>query len=136
MAGLAAGSGLQFRIRWFDKPLVKAVILMAFYLLVFLATELILQMKSRFASTTLLVLAGFLPALVTGSLFRSLTMPGGGSAEASVIYSADLKGSALGFIAFSGLIIPLCGIKVSLLVLPVLIAAGFLLSMAGSRRQI
>ncbi|MGB8489669.1 MAG: hypothetical protein WCE64_01285 [Bacteroidales bacterium] len=136
MAGLAAGSGLKLRFRMFGKSWLKALVLITLYLLVFLAVDPILQIRSRFMATAFLVLSGFLPALVTGSLFRILTMPGGRSPAASAVYSADLRGSALGFIVFSGLIIPLCGIRISLLLLPVLIFAGFLSGPAGSRSRI
>ena len=136
MGGLAAGSGMRLRLHIFDKSWLKALVLITLYLLVFLAVDPILGIRSRFLATALLVLSGFLPALVTGSLFRALTMPGGRSLTASVVYSADLRGSALGFIVFSGLIIPLCGIRISLLLLPVLIFAGFLSGLAGSRSRI
>jgi hypothetical protein len=44
----------------------------------------------------------------------------------SSVYSADLAGSALGFILISGILIPLLGIKVSLFFLSVMIFAGIL----------
>jgi hypothetical protein len=69
----------------------------------------------------------FLPALYTGRIFRELTMNTEGTATSSAIYSADLAGSAFGFIIISGFIVPAFGIQVSIFLLSGLIFAGFLL---------
>jgi len=84
--------------------------------------------------TGLLILSGFLPAVITGSFFRDLTSVEIINSGSSRVYSADLSGSALGFIAFSGLAVPLLGISKSLLILPVLILAGFLFMSISKKR--
>lgn len=84
--------------------------------------------------TGLLILSGFLPAVITGSFFKDLTSGETVNSDSSGVYSADLSGSALGFIAFSGLAIPLLGIGKSLLILPVLILAGFLSKSVSKKR--
>jgi hypothetical protein len=67
-----------------------------------------------------------LPALLTGHLFRVLTIKLEGSSITSKIYSADLAGSAFGFIFISGFAVPVLGIKVSLFFLALLVLAGYL----------
>jgi hypothetical protein len=51
----------------------------------------------------------------------------------SVIYSADLAGSALGFIIISGVMVPLFGIQVSVYLLSVLIFAGILFGTTNNK---
>jgi hypothetical protein len=84
--------------------------------------------------TVLLIVSGFLPAVITGSFFRDLTPDEISNSDSSKVYSADLSGSALGFISFSGLAVPLLGISKSLLILPVLILTGFLLMSLSKKR--
>jgi len=85
-----------------------------------------MEIGSKAAVTGLLMLAGFLPAVITGSFYRDLTAKGPAGHEQSKVYSSDLAGSAIGFIVFSALAVPLLGIKLSLYILPLLVAAGFL----------
>jgi len=127
MAGLAAGSGLKTRIS--SSGINVAVILLAaFYILAgFLAGSLIESHPGR-GLIALLILAGLIPSFATGLIFREMTSVNDYDSAASSVYYADLAGSAIGFIVFSGLIIPFLGIKLSLLILPVMIVAGLLIS--------
>jgi len=84
------------------------------------------EVSCKPAVTVLLMLAGFLPAVITGNLYRSLTSNGAAGHNPSRVYSSDLSGSAIGFIMFSGLAVPLLGISISLYILPFLVATGFL----------
>lgn len=133
MAGLAAGSGLK--IPYLGKWTVasKAAILIMVYAVLGLVAGNIIAMNGRFAVTVILILSGFLPAVVTGSIFRDLTSGRTIYSHIAGIYSADLSGSAIGFIAFSGLVVPLLGISISLFILPLLILAGFLFSLTGKK---
>jgi hypothetical protein len=62
--------------------------------------------------------------LLTGHIFRELTREENGSLVTSKIYSADLAGSALGFIFISGFAVPVLGIQVSIFLLSALIFTG------------
>jgi hypothetical protein len=92
-----------------------------------------IELKSGLTGIGLIILSGFLPALLTGSIFRELTINEAGKVNAPAIYSADLAGSALGFIILSGLAIPLFGIQVSVFFLSILILAGLLLGTSGNK---
>jgi spermidine synthase len=133
MTGLAVGSGM-------DIPLLKkshvrkVVLLVLMYIITGLSVEKIMMLNGRFIVTGLLVLSGFFPAVITGSFFRELTSPGNLQANSSEVYSADLAGSAAGFIIFSGLTVPLLGVRHSLFLLPVMIIAGFLFTSLSNKR--
>ncbi len=94
-----------------------------------LLAEKIIAMDRNIEVTIILILSGFLPAVVTGSFFRDLTSGKTGNSNTARVYSADLSGSAIGFILFSGLAVPLLGMSVSLFTLPLLIITGFLFSL-------
>jgi hypothetical protein len=73
------------------------------------------------------MLSGILPALFTGSIFRELTIGKDGLATSPAIYSADLAGSAFGFIFISGIIIPAFGIRISIFLLSAMVFTGILI---------
>jgi hypothetical protein len=74
----------------------------------------------------LIALLTFIPALVTGQLFCSLTERNDIYSDPSSVYSADLAGSALGFMFISGLAVPAIGIKLTIILLSTLIFTGLL----------
>lgn len=126
MTGLAVGAGVN--IRFLNSFSVRniGVILVGFYVGFGLIYNYMLALKSGLPAVGLIILSVFLPALITGHLFRELTMKPEGSVTSSAIYSADLAGSAFGFILMSGFAVPAFGIKVSIFLLSSLIFAGFL----------
>ncbi len=126
MAGLAVGSGIKIRFLDDHSFGLKTTLLLFFYLIMGFVITSILTLKGGFGVVCLIVLSAFLPALLTGNLFREFTLRKNGDSDPSVVYSADLAGSALGFILFSGLVVPVFGIKVSLFLLSLLIFTGFL----------
>jgi hypothetical protein len=134
MAGLAVGSGMNIPVVKNKPHGIKAFLLIAVYLIIGIAVQKIMTLDSQFAVVGLLILSGFLPAVITGSLFRELTSSGNSGPDSSIVYSADLAGSAMGFIFFSGLAVPLLGITISVFLLPVLIFAGFLASAISNKR--
>lgn len=133
MAGLAAGSGIRMQLFERVPVAAKAALLILFYAGMGLAARKIIEIDGHFAVTIILILSGFLPAVVTGSFFRDLTSGRTGNSDPARVYSADLSGSAIGFISFSGLAVPLLGMSASLFTLPLLILAGFLFSLAGKK---
>ena len=86
----------------------------------------VIGLKYDIPALGLIVLAAFLPALLTGRLFHELTASRSRKTGASAVYSADLAGSAFGFILITGLAIPALGIKTSIFLLSALIFAGVL----------
>ena len=135
MAGLAVGSGLKITILEKSTSGVKAVLLILFYMVIGFASDAILGINLRFVVVGFLILSGFFPALITGNIFRELTLQRRSGSQTSIVYGSDLAGSAMGFIIFSGIAVPLLGIRSSLFLLPVLILAGFVLWSVNNRRR-
>ena len=134
MAGLAVGSGIRIPFPDKKKVIIKALLLIVFYTVAGFSIDRIIETDRHFILTVLLILSGFLPAVITGSFFRDLTSGQTADSDPSGVYSADLSGSALGFIVFSGLAVPLLGISMSLFILPVFILAGFLFRSVSRKR--
>jgi hypothetical protein len=126
MTGLAVGAGVEIRLLNTFSFKIKSIILLIFYIGIGLIYNYILELKGGLPAVGLIILLAFLPALITGNLFRELTRNAEGTSTSSAIYSADLAGSALGFILISGFAVPALGIQVSVLLLSVLIFTGFL----------
>jgi hypothetical protein len=84
-------------------------------------------------SVGLIILTAFLPAILTGRIFRELTAKSNEMAAISSVYSADLAGSALGFILVTGVAIPVLGIQISIFLLSALIFAGLLFGTIGNK---
>jgi len=82
-------------------------------------------------SVAVILLSGFLPALITGRIFSELTLKTKGFTDSPSIYSADLAGSAFGFIFISGIAIPVFGIQVSVFFLALLIFGGLIFGTIG-----
>jgi hypothetical protein len=125
MAGLALGSGIS---NSFLKPAGKfaiSAILILFYLLTGIFTEKLLTINSLILEIIIILIISLIPSFLTGRMFRVMTEKGG-VVSASTVYSSDMAGAALGFIAISGFAIPLLGIRLTLYILSALIFAGFL----------
>jgi spermidine synthase len=134
MSGLAIGSGMDIPV-FKDKHVgIKAFLLIAIYVIIGICVERIMTMDGRVIVFGLLILSGFFPAVITGSLFRDLTLAGFLNSNASRVYSSDLAGSSMGFILFSGLAVPVFGITLSIFLLPILIFTGFLFATASNKR--
>ncbi len=134
MTGLAIGAGIEipvFRNKSFG---IKAFLLIGLYLITGISVERIMMLDGRFTVVGLLILSGLFPAVITGSFFRGLTSGRIINSNPSIVYSSDLAGSAMGFILFSGLAVPLLGIKLSIFLLPVLVFTGFLFASVTKTR--
>ena len=135
MAGLALGSGMRIPVLENSSSGLKAVLLMIFYIIIGVVSESILTLNSRFTAIGLLIMSGLIPAVITGNIFRELTLPAKKGSETSAIYSSDLAGSAIGFIMFSGIAVPLLGIRSSLFLLPILLLTGFVFWSFRNKRR-
>ena len=133
MAGLAAGTGMNIRIPGKNPVIFLTLLLIVFYTLTGFVVQTLLTINGRFAIIILLIVAGFIPALFTGSVFRILTSTPSGYSPVSNVYNADLSGSAIGFIIFSGFIIPLAGLRSSIFILPLLVFTGLLFALLRNR---
>jgi len=126
MAGLAIGSGINFNFLNTISLRSKVIYLLIFYLIFGLIHNYILELKSLLLSVITILVSGFLPALFTGRIFHELTMKTEGIEISPAIYSADLAGSAFGFMIISGFAVPLFGIQVSIYLLSALVFGGIL----------
>lgn len=127
MTGLAIGSGSE--IPWISSISikVKSLVLILFYAFTASVYDPILDTENRFLSICLIMLLSFMPAFITGSIFRELTRDSSNSDKYNAsVYRADLSGSALGFIAVSGFAVPAFGTSVTIYFLGLLVFAGFL----------
>jgi len=104
----------------------KGISLLVFYAGMGLIYNNLLLLKSEMPALILIILSAFLPALLTGQLFHELTVKTDEISASSSVYSADLAGSAFGFILLSGVAIPAFGIRASIFLLSSLIFAGLL----------
>jgi hypothetical protein len=132
MAGLAIGSGVKIKSLNGLSPVKSGILLLLMYLLTGLLYNSITGIKHDI-SVGLIILTAFLPALLTGRIFRELTAKSNAMAAISSVYSADLAGSALGFILVTGVAIPVLGIQSSIFLLSSLIFAGLLFGTIGNK---
>jgi spermidine synthase len=132
MAGLAIGSGVKIKSLNGLSPVKTGILLLLMYLLTGLLYNSITGIKHDI-SVGLIILTAFLPAILTGRIFRELTAKSNEMAAISSVYSADLAGSALGFILVTGVAIPVLGIQISIFLLSALIFAGLLFGTIGNK---
>lgn len=135
MTGLAFGAGFSIRLLNNLSVTVKSLILVCSYLLAGLLVTGITEIKSLSIVTGLLILSSFIPSLLTGHLFRIFTLKSGSEADSvtSAVYTADLAGSALGFILISGLIVPALGIRAGIFIISAMVITGFVAGGAGKK---
>ncbi len=127
MAGLAVGSGIKSVFLDSLSLRIKSIVLIVFYAGLGLSYNTILSLSSGFPALILLILSAFLPALLTGHIFREITRTAVKLEAPSATYSADLTGSASGFILMAGFSVPAFGIRLSIFILASLIFVGSLL---------
>jgi spermidine synthase len=126
MSGLAAGA--YFGTGWKYPPgkWFAAASLCAFYAFAAVVYDKLSAINYIPLIILILLVITFLPAYFTGQLFTVLSGSGLKKFSASDVYSADLAGSALGFIAVSSLSIPLLGIRTTLFLLAAAILTAML----------
>jgi hypothetical protein len=127
MAGLATGSGTENKLVSSVSIPAKSLVLMLFYVLTASVYEPILKTESRVLAICLIMLLSFIPAFITGNIFRNFTGEKSNSIrDIASVCTADLSGSALGFIAVSGFAVPAFGTSATIYFLGILVFAGFL----------
>ena len=133
MAGLAAGAGINSGIISSISLRTKSIILALFYVITGLFYNYMPEFKSVVPAVLFLLFLAFLPGLITGNIFRMLTSGSDDQSLSPAIYSADLSGSAFGFIVISGFAVPAFGIQVSMFILSLMIFTGILLGTVGRK---
>jgi len=124
MAGLAAGAGTgKIFIGNIDLR-IQALALIVYYVAIALCFNLILSVRGVLAPVLIIILSVIIPSWMTGHIFRELTSGNSDPSGAGATYSADLAGSALGFILLTGVAVPAFGIRKSIILLAVLIFVG------------
>jgi hypothetical protein len=126
MTGLAVGSGLNLKRSETALMRIIPLSLITFYITTGFIFNMLARANSSWFSLTLLLLFIFIPAALTGQLFCIMTKRKGTYSDPSSVYSADLAGSALGFVIVSGLAIPALGIRITIILLSTLIFAALL----------
>jgi spermidine synthase len=126
MAGLAAGAGTRISFPGTVDLRIKSLILVIYYVILALCFNLIMGLKGVFAPVLLILLSVVIPSWMTGNIFRELTTGNTEESSPGATYSADLAGSALGFILVSGIAVPAFGIRNSIILLSALILTGIL----------
>jgi len=124
MSGLAIGAGNELRFLRPSNPFFKMVLLMAFYTGFGFAYSLVSGMNGGLISVILIVAFAIIPSILTGNIFRHLTSGTEDPENSPLVYSADLAGSAAGFILVAGIIMPAFGITNTMFLLGLLIMAG------------
>jgi spermidine synthase len=127
MAGLAAGSRLRSDAMKSFSKLSNVIVLLGLYTLAGIFYNSIVLIRSEIMAIGLIILSVFITSFMTGLIFNRLTDELKTTGEAASVYSADLAGSALGFILITAIAVPAFGIKKSLFLLALLIFTGFLL---------
>ncbi len=125
MAGLAFGSGSSFRLADRLSPIATGILLAILYAAAGSLYNMFTGLNHEIPALAFILLSAFLPAFFTGRLFSGLTS-GAQLSSPSSVYSADLAGSALGFILITGVSIPVFGIRSSVYILSGLIFTGLL----------
>lgn len=125
MGGLALGAGINLRKQGSEKVII-VVLLIFFYLCTGLIFNNIPISGNYFISLSLLLLSIFIPASLTGQLFNVMTTGQQSFSDPASVYSADLAGSALGFVLVSGVAVPALGIRLTIILLSAIILGALL----------
>ncbi len=133
MTGLAVGSYLILKKSDLFLIRIIAILLVIFYICTGLVFNKMLTAGNYFFSVILLLLLIFIPSLLTGQLFSIMTNRKEKYSDPSSVYSADLAGSALGFVIVSGLAIPALGIRMTIILLSALIFGALLFGTVRSK---
>jgi hypothetical protein len=133
MTGLAIGSAISLKKQMKILIPTTGLLLIVFYIIAGLFINKIPENNSRFISMIALLLLIIIPALLTGQLFSLMTKRQSAFSDPSTVYSADLAGSALGFILVAGFALPALGISLTIILLSSLIFAALLLGTIGNK---
>jgi hypothetical protein len=126
MTGLAVGSGTDLKRPGSGTITIISFILVLFYFCTGLILSNIPETANYLISLIMLLILIFIPAALTGQLFNLMTTRKESLSDPAPVYSADLSGSALGFVIVSGVAIPALGIRLTIILLSALIFTALL----------
>jgi spermidine synthase len=126
MSGLAIGSGVSIPYLESRAVTSSGMMLAVYYFFAAMATQLLPALQGGVFSIAVLILISIPPSVLTGNMFRQFTIVRSDARAPSLVYSADLAGSAAGFILAAGIIIPLLGISGTLYIAAGIVFAVFL----------
>ena len=126
MSGLALGAGAHPAFLRSLSLRVKSLGLLLFYILTAMSFSFILQIRGIIIPVMLILIFTIPPAYLTGHIFNELTIHQKSDSAPGSTYSADLLGSASGFILISVVMVPAFGIMISIISLALLIFAGII----------
>ncbi|HLP74827.1 MAG TPA: hypothetical protein VK155_18120, partial [Bacteroidales bacterium] len=115
MTGLAAGALMNLQLPGKSALKSKVLLLAMFYLLAALLLSNLQSINNHFIAIILLLVMSFIPGMLTGNFFREITAYK--DSGIAGVYSADLAGSAAGFIIISAIAVPVAGITWSVILL-------------------
>ena len=134
MSGLAVGSGTEAKYLSHMSIYLKGTFLVVFYAFIGLTYKLLITSDGGALSIALIIIIVFIPSFVTGQIFREMTRGKDSGLQTSAVYSADLAGSALGFIMVSGFIVPVFGIPSAIFLSSILIFTGTLFGLIRGKQ--
>jgi spermidine synthase len=132
MTGLAIGAGNDLRLLRSSSPVFKMVLLIAFYACFGLTYSFVSIMNGGELSVIIIIIFAILPAILTGNIFRHMASLTKDPENSSLVYSADLAGSAAGFLMVAGVVMPAFGIAATIILLGALVMAGILFGTIGN----
>lgn len=133
MSGLAAGSWFDVKRSNIIAVLFLGIILTLFYLGEGFLIKNIAVSMGKYLALTFILISVFIPAVFTGQLFNVLTRSTSHLPDPASVYTADLKGSAVGFILTSGYLVPALGISSTIYLLSGLIIISLLFGIFGNK---
>jgi spermidine synthase len=133
MTGLAIGSGQNIKSYSAKVIRIISLLLIIFYICAGLIINMIPGTGNYYISVILLVLLLFIPSALTGMLFNVITNLKETYSDPASVYSADLAGSALGFVIVSGFAIPALGISMTIILLSTLIFMALLFGQISNK---
>ncbi len=134
MAGLATGAWSDICFPERINIRYRGMLLLVFYLAAAFAFDGLTGASLPTLMTVVLIIAlTFIPAFLTGSIFRTLTSGKNATSGVGSVYGADLAGSALGFLLVTGFLVPVCGLKPAMMILGIFIFASMVVGTVGNK---
>jgi spermidine synthase len=134
MAGLATGAGFGNKNISVKKSNLIAILLILFYVFTGIIFSKLILINGTIPVIMVAIILSFSPAFLTGRLFRSLSDNLTNYIDTDKIYSADLAGSAFGFITVSILFLSVLGIQLTIFMFSAFIFAGYILSAFDNKK--
>jgi len=125
MAGLAIGASIGIKKLENKKMGTLLPYLTLYYLVIGTLLIPVISIVPMPNATLFIILTTLFPAIITGHIFRKLTYNNGIGPSTSMVYSADLAGSAIGFVVVSTVLVPLLGLRISIFILAAFVLFGW-----------